>query len=81
MVTAYSNQNYSQAESLATEAYLENSFSRFGQITDGSYRGDTKRRIETANPGHGPFKKIQQQLDIIGKNLNDTEKSLVGNAS
>jgi hypothetical protein len=86
VVTSYSNQNYSQAESLATEAYLENyeyieaplaDVDRsLMEATEVMLREELRQQIQD----RVPLQEIQQQVDMINNNLNDAEKLLAGNA-
>lgn len=87
VVTAYSNQNYSQAESLATEAYLENYEyieapledldSSLMENIEMMLREELRQQIQDKVP----LKEIQWQIDIINNNLNNAEKLLAGDAS
>jgi hypothetical protein len=86
-VTAYGNQNYSQAESLDIEAYLEN----FEYIEapladlDSSLMEDIemmlREELRQQIQDRVPLQEIQQQIDTINNNLNDAEKLLAGDAS
>ncbi|MGA7369874.1 MAG: hypothetical protein WBX01_12145 [Nitrososphaeraceae archaeon] len=82
VITAYSNQNYSQAESLATEAYLENYEyieapladldKSLMETTEVMLREELRQQIQD----RVPLEEIQQQIDSIKNNLNDAEKLL-----
>ena len=87
VVTAYGNQNYSQAESLATEAYLENYeyieaplADLDNSLTDNievMLREDLRQQIQDGVP----LREIQQQIDTINNNLSTAENLLAGDAS
>lgn len=87
VVTAYGNQNYSQAESLATEAYLENYeyieaplADLDNSLTDNievMLREDLRQQIQDGVP----LQEIQQQIDTINNNLSTAENLLAGDAS
>ena len=82
VITAYSNQNYSQAKSLATEAYLENYEyieapladldKSLMETTEVMLREELRQQIQD----RVPLEEIQQQIDSIKNNLNDAEKLL-----
>jgi small-conductance mechanosensitive channel len=87
VVTAYSSQNYSQAESLATEAYLENYEyieaplsdldNSLTENTELMLREELRQQIQDKVP----LQEIQQQIDSINNNLNAAENLLAGDAS
>jgi hypothetical protein len=82
VTTAYGNQNYSQAESLATEAYLDNYEyieapladldKSLMESTEVMLREDLRQQIQD----RVPLQEIQQQIGAIFNNLNDAEKLL-----
>ena len=85
VVTEYGNQNYSQAESLATEAYLENYEyieAPLAEIdeslmltTEVMLREELRQLIQD----RVPLEQLQQHIDMINNNLDEAERLLVGN--
>lgn len=86
-ITAYSNQNYSQAESLAIEAYLENYEYIEAPLADldNSLMEDIevmlREELRQQIQNRVPLQEIQQQIVTINNNLNDAENLLAGDAS
>ena len=87
VVTAYGNQDYGQAESLATEAYLENY--EYIELPlaeiDESLMLDTevmmREELRQLIQDRAPVEQLQQHIDAINNNLNEAEQLLTGNTS
>lgn len=83
VVTEYGNQNYNQAEALATEAYLENyeyieaplaeSDETLMENTEVMLREELRQLIQD----RAPLEEIQQQVDMINNNLDDANTLLM----
>jgi hypothetical protein len=87
VVTEYSNQNFNQAESLATEAYLENYEyieaplaeldETLMENTEVMLREELRQLIQD----RAPLEEIQQQVDMINNNLDDANTLVMEVAS
>jgi hypothetical protein len=83
VVTEYGNQNYNQAEALATEAYLENyeyieaplaeSDETLMENIEVMLREELRQLIQDRSP----LEEIQQQVDMINNNLDDANTLLM----
>lgn len=83
VVTEYGNQNYNQAEALATEAYLENyeyieaplaeSDETLMENIEVMLREELRQLIQD----RAPLEEIQQQVDMINNNLDDANTLLM----
>ena len=85
VVTAYDNQDYSQAESLAIEAYLENYIEALLAEIDESLMLNTevmmREELRQLIQDRVPVEQLQQHIDMINNNLNEAEQLLGGNTS